>query len=184
MSEHGTGPTDRLPLIDLETLDPERQAVLQEVMSGRGRLPTPFRIWIANPQLARRVHSLGQFLTDGAGLSLSKAESEIAVLTAARYWHAEYVLATHTREAQQAGLSDETIAAIKAGVEIPDGDPRQQAISRLMNALVSGPNPTDAVFDEALRLLGNEGIAEALMIVGYFTSVSLAMKTYGMTLPG
>jgi 4-carboxymuconolactone decarboxylase len=176
--------TNRLPAFNLEALDPGRRALVDEIMSGRGRLPTPFRVWIANPELAKRIHSLGQFLTDGRGLSLSKAEVEIAVLTTARRWNSEYVLATHTKEAQAAGLDESTIVALKTEGAVHSTDPRQQALADLMAALAADSNPSPKVFDDAILALGTNGIAEALMIVGYFTAVSLAMKVYDVPLPG
>jgi len=79
------------------------------VTGDRGRLPKPYRVWLASPGLARRLDLLGQFLSQMT--SLSKPEAEIAVLSAARRWGGQHVLAVHAREAAAAGLDEDVTAA-------------------------------------------------------------------------
>jgi 4-carboxymuconolactone decarboxylase len=150
-------------------------------MGDRGRLPTPYRVWLACPELARRLHSLGQFLSQTT--SLSKAEAEIAILAAARWWRGQYVLTVHAREAAAAGLGPEVIASLAEGRPAEPRDPRQRAVADMMAALAAEGEPSDQVFRAAVSVLGHEGIAEVLALAGYFTAVALAMKMYGVTPP-
>lgn len=171
----------RLPALDVGRLDDERRAVAEEVIGNRGRLPTPYRVWLSSPELARRLHPLGQFLAGQT--SLSKQEAEIAILTAARHWGADYVLAVHAREAREAGLGEEVVAAITAGRTAEPTDRRQRALADMMTALAGdGPLP-EPVFDAAVAALGHDGVAEAIAVAGYFSAVALAMKMYAVTPP-
>lgn len=172
----------RLPDWDITGLDSERRQIAERVTGDRGRLPTPYRVWLASPGLARRLHQLGQFLSQMT--SLSKAEAEIAILSAARRWGGQYVLAVHAREAAVAGLDADVIAALAQGLPAEPGDPRQRAVADMMAALATDETPPDPVFDAAVAALGHEGVAEVLAVAGYFTSVALAMKMYGVTPPG
>lgn len=172
----------RLPTWDAGTLDTERREVAEEVAAQRGRLPTPYRVWLSSPGLARRLHPLGQFLSQQT--VLGKPEAEIAVLAAARRWDADYVLAVHGREAAEAGLAEDTVAALVEGRPVELSDPRQRAVADMMAALAAaGPPPPD-VFGTAVAVLGHDGVAEVIALVGYFTAVALAMKMYAVPAPG
>jgi 4-carboxymuconolactone decarboxylase len=172
----------RLPDWDISGLDGERREVAEQVTAGRGRLPSPYRVWLASPGLASRMHPLGQFLSGTT--SLSKAEAEIAILSAACRWGGQYVLAVHAREAAGAGLAEDVIAALTEGRPAEPGDPRQRAVADMMAALAADQTPPAPVFDAAVGLLGQEGVAEVLALAGYFTAVALAMKMYAVTPPG
>jgi 4-carboxymuconolactone decarboxylase len=172
----------RLPDWDITGLDSERREVAEQVTAGRGRLPTPYRVWLASPGLAKRMHPLGQFLSGMT--TLSRAEAEIAILSAARQWGGQYVLAVHAREAAAAGLAADVIAALTRGGPVEPVDPRQRAVADMMAALAADQVPPSPVFDAAVGVLGHEGVAEILALAGYFTAVTLAMKMYGVAPPG
>lgn len=176
-----TAPSPRLPGPDLDALDPIRRALAEKVMAGRGRLPTPFRVWLASPELARCLHPLGLFLAGGS--SLSKAETEIAVLAAARHWLAGYVLETHTREAREAGVGEDVLTALREGLPVRPADPRQRAVADMMASLIRPGTPDQQVFDTAVAQLGHDGVAEVLAAAGYFSAVGLAMKFYAVRAP-
>jgi 4-carboxymuconolactone decarboxylase len=176
-----TAPPPRLPDLDLGALDPVRRALADQVMAGRGRLPTPFRVWLASPELARCLHPLGLFLAHGS--SLTKAETEIAVLAAARHWLAGYVLETHTREARAAGVGEDVLAALREGAPALPASPRQRAVAAMMASLTRPGTPGQQVFDTAVAQLGHEGVAEVLAVAGYFSAVGLAMKFYAVPVP-
>jgi 4-carboxymuconolactone decarboxylase len=48
---------------------------------------------------------------------------------------------------------------------------------------VSGAKLSDAEFAEIEQALGREGIAEVLVLLGYYTSVALAMKVHEVPIP-
>jgi 4-carboxymuconolactone decarboxylase len=172
----------RLPPLGDGPADDERGELIRAVTGSRGRLPTPYRVWISSPELARRLHPLGQYLARPA--SLSKAEAEIVILSAARRWGGDYVLAVHAREAREAGLAADVIAEISGGRVAQPADPRQRALAAMMAALGAEGSPSVGVFDAAVAALGHDGVAEALALAGYFTAVALAMKMYAVSPPG
>ena len=162
----------------LEGLDERQSAVLDEVMAGRGRLPTPFKVWIHSPSLAQRMNALGGFMT--AGLSLTKREQEIVVLMTAVRLKATYVQTVHAIEAREAGFTDEVIQALSSGQEPHLSDARERAVYAAMAALETPDDPEREVFDRAVQALGRGGVAEMIALAGYYTSVALAMKFHAM----
>jgi 4-carboxymuconolactone decarboxylase len=114
---------------------------------------------------------------------LSPREVEIGILVIAQHWQSDYVRQAHIREGKRVGLSPETIDAILAGADPQLTDPHERAVHRFAAALVSGVKLSDATFAEIEGALGREGIAEVLVLLGYYTSVSLAMKVHEVPIP-
>ena len=181
-SESQPPSSDRLPQFDPDALDPTRRAIADRIMAGRGRLPSPFRVWLESPMLAEHMHGLGQFLA--SGLSLTKPEAELVILAAAAHIHAEYVLAVHSNEARRAGLDEDVIAAITAGDLPSPDDTRLRALATLTRAALDEQSaPPDDVFEGAVAALTPAGVAEAMALLGYFTAVGAVMKLYAVEPP-
>ncbi len=101
----------------------------------------------------------------------------------ARHWDADYVRQAHIRAGKAAGLSDAIIDAVLAGRDPQLADPHERAVHRFAAALAAGATLSDADFAEIERALGRDGIAEVLVLLGYYTSVCLAMKVHEVPIP-
>ncbi len=51
------------------------------------------------------------------------------------------------------------------------------------SALIGGRKLSDAEFAEIEKAIGREGIAEVLVLIGYYTSVALGMKVHQVPIP-
>jgi len=172
---------NRIQEIPPEKLTPEQATIFEQLTAGRGRILGPYKIWIHSPTVARGMEQLGTFLNKRS--SLSKREVEIGILVIAQHWQADYVRQAHIREGKAAGLSTETIDAILAGHDPKLTDPHERAVHRFAAALVSSTKLSDAEFAEIEKVLGRAGIAEVLSLLGYYTSVSMAMKVHEVPIP-
>lgn len=161
--------------------DAAQKLLIETIMAGRGRLPTPFRIWLQSPELAALLHPLGAFLAKDT--TLDKREAEVAILAVARHWQAHYVFAVHAEEAEVAGIPKAAIHAIEAG-DSPDlATERQRLVYEVVSTLARRDAVDDATFADAVRMFGHKGVAELLALAGYFTAVGLAMKLYAVDPP-
>jgi 4-carboxymuconolactone decarboxylase len=176
------GPSGRIVEIAVDQMTAAQLAAYKRLVSGpRGRLPTPYKIWLHSPPLADAMEGVGTYLLHGS--SLTKREVEIAVLVIARHFEAEYVFRVHGREAEEAGLARDVVTAIGAKTAPPLADPRERAVYRAAAALCAGaPVPQD-VFDSADAALGQQGIADVLALLGYYTSVAFVTKFYAVPPP-
>src|ERR1700704_2002977 len=170
-------------LIDLppEQLTAEQKTVFDKLTAGRGRILGPYKVWIHSPTVAAGMEHIGTYLNKRS--SLSTREVEIGILVIAQHWNADYVRQAHIRAGKAAGLSDEIIDAILAGREPELTDTNERAVLRFAAALVAGTKLSDTEFGEIETALGREGIAEVLVLLGYYTSVSLAMKVHEVPIP-
>jgi 4-carboxymuconolactone decarboxylase len=172
---------NRILEIPPDKLTPDQTTVFEQLTAGRGRILGPYKIWIHSPPVASGMERIGTFLNKQS--SLSKREVEIGILVIAQHWQADYVRQAHIREGKAAGLTQETIDAILAGADPKLTDAHERAVHRFAAALVGGGKLPDAEFAEVEKMLGRAGIAEVLVLLGYYTSVSMAMKVHEVPIP-
>ena len=173
--------TSRIKEIPETDLSPEQAQVFKDLVAGRGRLLTPYKIWIHSPKLAAALETIGTFLNKKG--SLSEREVELVICIIANHWKAEYVWTVHARASVKLGIPQSAFDAIRAGQEPRLEDERERAVYDLAQiAMAPGAGP-DEVFARAERLLGREGIAEVLALLGYYSSVAMAVKLHRVPVP-
>ncbi|MPZ57957.1 MAG: carboxymuconolactone decarboxylase [Rhizobiales bacterium] len=172
---------NRLLNIAPEKLTAEQADVFERLTAGRGRILGPYKIWIHSPAVASGMEHIGTFLNKRS--SLTTRAVEIGILVIAQHWDADYVRQAHIRLGKEAGLTQATIDAILAGRDPQLTDAHERAVHKFAVALVAGAKLPDAEFAEIESVLGREGIAEVLVLLGYYTSVALGMKVHQVPVP-
>jgi 4-carboxymuconolactone decarboxylase len=115
--------------------------------------------------------------------SLSPREVEIGILVIARIGMPTTSVKLTSARANVSGLSQETIDALVAGTDPKLTDPHERGVYEFANALANGAKLPDAKFADVEKVLGRNGIAEVLVLLGYYTSVALAMKIHEVPIP-
>src|SRR5438874_2913197 len=105
-----TPPMNRIAEIAPDALTPEQAKVFDQLTAGRGRILTPYKVWIHSPTVASGMEHIGTFLNKRS--SLSPREVEIGILVIARHWQGHYVMQAHVREGKKVGLTQKVIDAI------------------------------------------------------------------------
>ena len=172
---------NRLLELPPEKLSPEQAAVFNRLVAGRGRILGPYKIWIHSPTVADGMEHIGTFLNKQS--SLSTREVEIGILVIAQHWDADYVRQAHIKAGKAAGLAQETIDAILADGDPKLADPHERAVHCFAASLVGGAKLPDAEFAEIEKTIGRAGVAEVLVLLGYYTSVALGMKVHEVPIP-
>jgi 4-carboxymuconolactone decarboxylase len=170
-------------LLDLtpEQLTAEQQTIFEKLVAGRGRILGPYRVWIHSPIIASGMEQIGTFLNKRS--SLSTREVEMVIIMIALHWQGDYVKAAHVKLGKEVGLSQAVIDALLAGSEPPLSDAHEQAVYRFAAAMISKRKVPDDEFAGYEKVLGRPGIAEVLVLIGYYTSVAMAMKVHEVPIP-
>lgn len=170
-----TGPSRILEVAPEDMTEAQKEGVAA-LLAGRGRLLAPYKIWMHSPELMRAMEQLGTFLNKRS--SLTEREVELGICLAAQHWAGEYVFAAHERMCLALGFPQSVLDAIRDDRKPDLPDPREQAvydIAKLANAPGAGG---DAVFDGAVAVLGREGLAEVICLLGYYSAVAIGMKLH------
>jgi 4-carboxymuconolactone decarboxylase len=143
---------------------------------GGGPIGGPFNAWLRNPQLADHVVGLGSALRYRT--SLAPRLVELAILTVARAWRAEYAWASHEAMARRAGLGDEVFEAIAAGRRPPLAEADAAAVYDVCMALHKTKAVDEATYARAAECLGEAGVVELVCLVGYYVMVCMTLATF------
>jgi 4-carboxymuconolactone decarboxylase len=169
---------NRLKRIETASATEEQKKVIDKLGEGRGRIPTPFNIWLHNPRLAEGMEIIGTHVDHSP--VLSEAESEVAILATAVFWNAPYVIANHRRHALKSGVPEAVVNALIEKRRPEAGDDRFGLICDAVSDLLAGGTVDDARFARYDATLGRAVIAELLVTIGYFTSISLGMTLHAL----
>ncbi|MEC5404622.1 carboxymuconolactone decarboxylase [Paraburkholderia sp. MPAMCS5] len=169
---------NRLQRIDPDNATGAQRNVIARLGEGRGRIPTPFNIWLHNPALAEGMEIIGTHVDRSP--VLSEAESEVAILSTAVFWKAPYVIANHRRHALKAGIPEAVVEAIVEQRRPEAGDGRLGLVCDAVCDILAGGAIDDARFARYEAGLGRAAIAELLVTIGYFTSISLGMTLHAL----
>ena len=166
--------------LPVDRMTPEQRDGYTFLVEGpRGRLPGPYKVWVHNPKLLRAASSLGQHFTPGQS-SLSEREREIAVLVITSRWHSAYPTAAHEKRAAEVGLPAAAIEAIVGDRPTAFSDAREQAVYEMALSLAGGRLVGQGIYDRAVAALGHEGVTDVIVLMGYYTAVSMTMNFYAV----
>jgi 4-carboxymuconolactone decarboxylase len=165
--------------LPVEQMTAEQRAGYEYLVDGRGGLPGPYKIWVHNPKLVRAASPLGAHFTPSQS-SLSEREREIAVIVITSKWHSAYPTHAHERRGKEVGLPADAVEAMIAGLPTSFSDPREQTVYEMAMALASERPVPQGLYERAVDLLGHESITDVIVLMGYYTCVSLTMNFYAV----
>ena len=172
----------RFPPLDRSQLTPEQHAVADAIVAGpRGGLRGPFQAWLRSPQLADPAQRLGEYCRFHS--SLPRDLTEMAILLTGKHWRAQFEFYAHSRLAQEAGLAQEIIEAIRVGVAPPLQSDAARAVYAFVTEYFTQHRVSDATYERALALFGERGVVDLVGVVGYYGLVSMTLNVFEVALP-
>lgn len=173
--------TNRIKEIPESEMTEAQKKVFADLVAGRGKLLAPYKIWIHSPKFAAGMETIGTFLNKAS--SLSEREVELVICIIANHWRGEYVWEAHVKRCLELGHKPSVFDAMRAG-QIPTFDhERERAIYDLAAISMAPGGGSDEVFERADKLLGRNGIAEVVGLLGYYSAVSMGMKLHRVPVP-
>ncbi len=185
----------RLKPLPLSNLDTEQRALFDAITKGdrsRGRpledflledgsLRGPFNAWLHAPKIGQPAQLLGECLRYRG--QLPPRLRELAILTVAARWRAEYEWWAHSRIAKAEGLSEEIIAAIKAGRPPGGADAEALMVHRFACELMDTRRVSEQSYRDVAKALGDAGAVELVTLLGYYTLISMVLNAFEVPLP-
>jgi 4-carboxymuconolactone decarboxylase len=168
--------------ITLAEMTPAQRRVHDLIVAGRrGRFGGPFQLLIRAPEICDHAAKLGEHLRWGT--SLPDRLSELAIITTARFWRAQYEWCAHAPLAEKAGIPAAAIEAIRHG-EPPGLEQKDEAlVYRVCTELFNTRRLSDTTFGEAITILGETGLTEVIAIIGYYTLIGNTLNAFQVPVP-
>ena len=164
-------------------MTPAQRRVHDLIVAGRrGRFGGPFQLLIRAPEICEHAAKLGEHLRWGT--SLPDRLSELAIITTARFWRAQYEWFAHAPLAEKAGVPAAAVEVIRRG-ETPSFTQRDEAlVHQICTELFKTQRLSDATFAEAVASLGETGLIEVVGIIGYYTLIGNTLNAFQVIIPG
>ena len=178
-------PPPRLPVIAPERLTPAQQALVDSIRSGpRGQatqIRGPFAVFLHSPEYGQRAQELGGYCR--LKTKVPPRLSELAILVTAKLWRAQYEWYAHVPHAERAGVTPQTIRALRAG-RIPKSAPKdERAVYDFIKELYRAKRVGDKTYARLHALLGDDGMVEFVGILGYYVLIAMSLNVFRMGPP-
>jgi 4-carboxymuconolactone decarboxylase len=163
-------------------MTPAQRRVHDSIIAGRrGRFGGPFQLLIRAPEICEHASQLGEHLRWGT--SLPDRLSELAIITTARFWRAQYEWYAHAPLAETAGVPSAAVEAIRRGGTPSFEQPDEALVYRVCSELFNSQRLSDASFEEAVAALGETGLVEVIAIIGYYTLIGNTLNVFHVQVP-
>jgi 4-carboxymuconolactone decarboxylase len=178
-------PPPRLPTIPAEKLNPAQQALVDSIRSGpRGQatqIRGPFAVFLHSPDYGQLAQQLGGFCR--LKTRVPPRLSEFAILLTAKLWRSQYEWFAHVPHAERAGVTSQTIAALRSG-RAPKSAPKdERAVYDFIEELYRRKRVGDRTYARLQALLGDEGLVEFVGILGYYVLIAMSLNVFRMGPP-
>jgi 4-carboxymuconolactone decarboxylase len=173
----------RLPQItDKESLPEQHQAVIDYLVQTRGAVSNGYSVLLNSPDLAGRIAHTGSYVRFES--TLPDRMRELAALTASSEMANLYERTIHTGDCQKLDVPQSTIDAIvhqqPLGADVPAED---SLPIRAARELLRVHELSNATFEEARTLLGDQGVVDLIGNIGYYTMLACLHVGLGVTPP-
>ena len=172
----------RIPDLDPAVMSVEQRTVYDAIASGpRKGVRGPLAVWLHRPELAQNAQALGRYCRYDT--MLPPRLSELAILTLARIWGAEYEWYAHKPIAIEAGVSPEVAEAIRVGATPHFDNADEALVHEFIVTLHRDRKVDDALYKRAVDVLRAEGVVDLVGIAGYYTLISMTINVFQVPIP-
>ena len=171
----------RLPLYDREALEPAQKELFDWLTQKAvpwaqgagfqagieaGHLIGPFNPALLTPAISKAYFEF--VLVEHENTSLSQRAREVVILTVGAVWQAPYELYAHRAVGRHVGLSDDEVRTLAEGGLPKDLSDTEAVAHRVARALSVEHRLDDALYRDAEKLLGANGIMDAVILTGVY----------------
>lgn len=186
----------RLPIYERTALEPPQRELFDwqtanavpwaqnagfQAGTGSGELIGPFNPALLTPALSKAFFDF--VLVEHDNTSLSTRTREVVILTVGAAWQAEYELYAHCAVGRHVGLTEEQVQTLAAGALPTQLSDSERAAHRIAHALTVEHRLDDALYRDAEKLLGAEGIMDVAVLTGIYHTVSAILNAFEIPAP-
>jgi 4-carboxymuconolactone decarboxylase len=174
--------SERFKPLSLEEMTPEQRRMAENVLAGpRKALRGPFSALVYSPETGDYAQKLGAQVRFNN--SLPEKLKELAILTVARFWTAQFEWYAHHRLALEAGLDAAIADAIAEGKRPAKMSAEEAAIYTFCTELLETREVSDQTFAAVRDRFGERGVIDLICTMGYYCLVSMTLNVNRYPIP-
>jgi 4-carboxymuconolactone decarboxylase len=159
-----------------------QKTMIGHVLDGpRTAAGGPFNVMLRSPVIGDIAQELGAQVRFNSNLAAPLRE--MAILMAARHWTAQYEWYAHKSAALQAGLNPAIVSAIAQGQRPATMQANEAALHQFCSELLETKRVSDDTFAATKAAFGEQGVADIIFTLGYYSMVSMLLNVDEYPLP-
>ncbi len=165
----------RFPQLTLEQTTPAQRPLAEEILkiSSVG-LAGPYNPMLRSPVMADRLFRLLDYLRFNT--SLPRRLNEFAILIQARLWTSQVEWFAHHPLALKAGLASSVAADLEQGRRPRGMAADEEAVYDFCMELSTEHAVSDATFERARSLLGDQQVVDLIAVSGTYVTVAMLLN--------
>jgi len=168
--------------IPREDASPEQQRVGDAIFGSRNEdYGGPSAVLLHAPEFAQRLEDLRDALIKAE--SLPKPALHLAALLAARFWSSQYTWWKRVEMCRAAGIPDDVIDAVRERRRPVIADPTLDVVYDYVAELLETRRVSEETDSRAMQLLGEHGVIQLVLIVGFYSMLALVSDAFEPELP-
>jgi 4-carboxymuconolactone decarboxylase len=173
----------RFPQLTMEQLNEQQRPLAEQILkvSSVG-LAGPYNPLLRSPVLGQRMFDLLRYLRWNTSVPFRL--NEFAILITGRLWRSQIEWFAHAPLAIKAGLSPEIVADLKANRRPENMKPDEAVVYDFVMELSTKHQVSDATFDRAKKLLGEQQVVDLTAVTGTYVTVAMLLAMAEGVPPG
>ena len=170
--------TPRIPPLPPENRDPRVEELLAPIRRPDGTDLNIFATLAHHPKLLKRWSAFGGTLLYGG--RLDGRDRELLILRTAHNCEADYEWHQHVAIAKAAGLTDDEIQRVPAGLQSDEWTADDRTLIAAADELHDTARISDATWEQLASRYDEQQLIEVCMVVGQYHLVAFTLNSLGV----
>ncbi|HET7084769.1 MAG TPA: hypothetical protein VFI23_08370 [Rhizomicrobium sp.] len=174
--------TPRFPELTVAQLNDQQRPIAEHILTfSRVGIAGPYHILLRSPQAAQQIINLMDYVRFQS--TVPNRLREFAIMIQGRLWRSQVEWAGHYDPAIKAGVSAETLAALKSNKRPTTMKPDEAAVYDFCMELYTKHEVSDGTYDRLHQVLNDQQIVDLTLLSGLYVTVASVMAMAEQGLP-
>jgi 4-carboxymuconolactone decarboxylase len=165
-----------------EEMTPAQKHMVESIQAGpRGAVRGPFKLLLRSPELGELLQQVGAHIRFKS--SIPAPLNELAIILAGRKWNSQVEFWAHRGMGLEAGMRPEVADAVAAGRRPDPITPDEAIVYDFCHELLHTTEVSDSHFRAVVERFGEQGVADLICALGYYSLVSMVLNVDRVPLP-
>jgi 4-carboxymuconolactone decarboxylase len=172
----------RFPQLTVEQLNDQQRPIADRILKfSRIGIAGPYHIWLRSPQAAEQLINLMDYLRFQS--SVPSRLKEFSIMIQGRLWRSQVEWASHYQPALKAGVSAQTLAALKANTRPVSMQLDEAAVYDFCTELFTRHAVSDETYGHLHQYLNDQQIVDLTLLQGLYVTAASTMAMADQGIP-
>jgi len=172
----------RYPELTAAQLDDQQRPIADRILKfSRIGLSGPYHIWLRSPQAAKPIIDLMDYVRFQS--AVPNRLREFSILIQGRLWRSQVEWSSHYQPAIKAGVTAETLAALRMNKRPSTMEPDEAAVYDFCMELFTKHAVSDQTYANLHKFMNDQQIVDLTLLQGLYVTAAATMAMADQGLP-